>query len=193
MIEVTDKALNADSGDTLKSIAANSLPAGAKLSEDNLDPGMHTGQLLGAALGTGDEEASESDRGVALGALSNDDFIAYQGEAPTAADLALVVGGGTADDENNGNYGTKFVADFATGLDSRMKGAVLAAQAGSAEENGAIGQVRSDRAAKEAVSTVDNVDTVAGRIAAIRSLSQQKDGKAGHYGATANASDATPE
>ena len=65
--------------------------------------------------------------------------------------------------------------------------------AGSAEDDGAVGQVRADRAAKEAVSTVDNVDTVAGRIATIRALGKQKDGKAGHYGAAANASDATPE
>lgn len=193
VIEVTEKALDANNGDTLKSIAANSLPAGAKLSEDKLDPGMHTGQLLGAALGAGEKEASESDRGVALGALSNEDFIAYQGEAPKTADLALVVGGDTADDKDRGNYGTKFVADFAAGLDSRMKGAVLATQAGSAEDDGAVGQVRADRAAKEAVSTVDNVDTVAGRIATVRALSQQKDGKAGHYGAAANASNATPE
>lgn len=97
VIELTDKALSADSGDSLKSIAANSLPAGAKLSEDKLDPGMHTGQLLGAALAAGDKEASETDRGIALGALSNEDLIAYQGEAPKAADLALVVGGDTSE------------------------------------------------------------------------------------------------
>lgn len=193
VIELTDKALSADSGDSLKSIAANSLPAGAKLSEDKLDPGMHTGQLLGAALAAGDKEASETDRGIALGALSNEDLIAYQGEAPKAADLALVVGGDTSDDAAHGNYCTKFVADFVAGLDSRTKGAVLAAQAGSAEDNGAIGQVRADKDAKEAVSTIDNVDTVAGRIATIRALGQQKDNKAGHYGAASNASDATPE
>lgn len=193
VIELTDKALSADSGDSLKSIAANSLPAGAKLSEDKLDPGMHTGQLLGAALAAGDKEASETDRGIALGALSNEDLIAYQGEAPKAADLALVVGGDTSDDAAHGNYSTKFVADFVAGLDSRTKGAVLAAQAGSAEDNGAIGQVRADKDAKEAVSTIDNVDTVAGRIATIRALGQQKDNKAGHYGAASNASDATPE
>ena len=193
VIELTDKALSADSGDSLKSIGANSLPAGAKLSEDKLDPGMHTGQLLGAALAAGDKEASETDRGIALGALSNEDLIAYQGEAPKAADLALVVGGDTSDDAAHGNYCTKFVADFVAGLDSRTKGAVLAAQAGSAEDNGAIGQVRADKDAKEAVSTIDNVDTVAGRIATIRALGQQKDNKAGHYGAASNASDATPE
>lgn len=193
VVELTDKALGSDGGDTLKSIAANSLPAGAKLSEDNLAPGMHTGQLLGAALSAGEHEASETDRGIALGALANDDFIAYQGEAPKPADLALVVGGNTSDDEAHGNYGTKFAAEFAAGLDSCMKGAVLAAESGSAEDNGAIGQVRADNSMKEAVSTVDNADTVAGRIATIRALAQQKNGKSGHYGATANASDATPE
>ena len=49
-LPVTEEILNPEKGDKLKSVAANSLPAGAQLSEEVLSPGMHTGQLLGAAL-----------------------------------------------------------------------------------------------------------------------------------------------
>ena len=49
-LPVTEEMLNPEKGDKLKSVAANSLPAGAQLSEEVLSPGMHTGQLLGAAL-----------------------------------------------------------------------------------------------------------------------------------------------
>lgn len=186
--KLTDKMLNPDSGDNLKSIAANSLPSGAKLSEKNLNPGMHTGQVLGAALQDGDKAASESDRAVVLGALTKDGYLQEEGDAPAPADLAVVITGNSSGDAGNGNYSTQFLADFAAGLDSRMGGVVLAGQQGSAEPQGALGMVRVSGEYKEEVSTVDNVDSEAGRITVIRALQQQKDKKAGHYGAAANAS-----
>lgn len=187
VVNLTDKILQQDSGDETKSIAANSLPAGAKLSEKNLNPGMHAGELVGAALSTKDE-ASDSDRAVALGSLEQADLISYEGEAPGAADLGLVIGG-----EESEDYSTSFLADFVMGLDENFEGAVLAAPHKSAEDSGAVGRVRDNREYTEQVSTVDNVDTEAGRITVVRALKQQAEGEAGHYGAANNAAAATVE
>lgn len=181
-VALTANMLNADGGDKVKSLAANSLPSGAKLDEDNRSPGMHAGQVLGSALRTGTKEANESDRAVALGAFENGDFISYEGEAPTAADLALVVGGATDED-----YATSFLTEFSLGVDSTMGGAVLVGDSGSADKGTAIAKLRQNKTYAGEVTSVDNIDTVAGRITAVRALAQQADKKAGQYGSGDNA------
>lgn len=225
-VQLTADLLTSNSGDEAKSIAANSLPAGAQLSEKNLTPGMHTGQLLGAALSGG---TSESDRSVVLSSLTKAGLVkihAHQGggensatDALTTADLAIVVtgaeargvaagdkpeggkaeGGSIGDGlvegtvAEDGAYGATFLANFTAGLDASLDGAVLTGPAEQAEESGAIAVARENRAIAEEVSTVDNIDTMAGRIAAIRALAQQATNRAGHYGAANSASAASPD
>ncbi|HIW95687.1 MAG TPA: copper transporter [Candidatus Corynebacterium gallistercoris] len=192
-VTLEDKILSADHGDELKSIAANSLPAGARLSEDNLNPGMHAGQLLAAAVGAGDKAASESDRAVVMGALGKDGYISVVGDAPADSDLAVIITGDSSGDAETGNYGTQFLSDFAAGMDSTMGGVVLAGERGSADAEGAVGMIRADKDAKEDVSTVDNVGSVAGQVTVIRALQQQGEDRAGHYGTAPNAAAGTIE
>ena len=47
-ITLEDSFFSQDGADQLKSIVANTLPAGAQLSETQLDPGTHAGEALGA-------------------------------------------------------------------------------------------------------------------------------------------------
>lgn len=206
-IELTKEILNPDKGDKLKSLAANSLPAGAQLSEDVLSPGMHTGQLLGAALSAklpkgkpaegerggnrGGGTASASDRAVVFGALEKNDVLSKPASLDDGGvDLALIVTneGVVADDSG---YGAQFMADFAAGIDSQVPGAVLVGEDGSADRGAALGIVRNERSYAENLSTVDNVQRSAGRITAIRALKEQAGGGAGHYGAGTNAKAAT--
>ncbi|WOH93596.1 copper transporter [Corynebacterium urealyticum] len=219
-LPVTEEMLNPEKGDKLKSVAANSLPAGAQLSEEVLSPGMHTGQLLGAALSStlpkvekpaeGDENrdrgearedaregdqgggtASASDRAVVFGALEKNQVLKKPASlGDEGVDLALIVTnkGVTADESG---YGAQFIADFASGVDSQMPGAVLVGESGSADKKAALGIVRNERAYAEKLSTVDNVQRSAGRITAVRALKEQAGGDAGHYGAATNAKAAT--
>lgn len=194
-VELSDDLLNVNSGDKVKSIAANSLPAGAKLSEDNLTPGMHAGQVLGAALG---KETSESDRSVVLSSLTKAGLVKIHGSGEDAsakdlsdADLAIVVTGEQKIDDDT--YPADFLANFAAGLDDSLEGAVLAGPPEEAESGHAIALVREERDFAEETSTVDNIDTMAGRITAIRALAQQAADRAGHYGATGSASAASPD
>ncbi|MGO1912548.1 MAG: copper transporter, partial [Corynebacterium sp.] len=147
-----------DSGDELKSLAAGSLPAGASLSEDRMDPGYHVGELLGQTLGSGRDAASESDRAVVLGALGNAGFFSDGQDDLSPADAVVVVTGGASEGDGDGNYSTRFVADMATALDATTGGTVLAGEHGSAARDGAVGLLRADSDATENVSTVDNVN-----------------------------------
>lgn len=184
-LALTDKALATDAADTLKSIAAKSLPQGAQLSEDKLTPGMHTGQLLGSALFT---EASESDRAVAIGALEKDGFIQSEGDVRESY-LFVVVTGGAGEDKEDGNYANTFLSDFAFGMDEASGGVVLAGRPGSSDKGGAVALVRDSRTFVENVSTVDNIDTTAGQLSVVSSLVQQKDDVSRHTGVGGNAAD----
>lgn len=182
-----------ESGDELKSLAAGSLPSGASLSEERLEPGFHVGELLGQSLRSGRDEASASDRGVVLGALGNAGYFAGGQDDLAPADAVVVVTGGASGGDGDGNYSTRFVADLVAGLDDTTGGVVLAGERGSAGREGAVGLVRADAAATEDVSTVDNVTTVAGRITVVRAVAGQLDGDAGAYGSAPNAAAPTVE
>lgn len=181
------------SGDELKSLAATSLPTGASLSEDRLEPGYHAGELLGQTLSAGDGAASDSDRAVVIGALDNAGFFTGGQDDLSPADAVVVVTGGASEGEGDGNYSTRFIADMATALDATTGGVVLAGEHGSAEGAGAVSLIRGDGDANENVSTVDNVTTVAGRITVIRAVAGQLDGDAGSYGSAPTAVTATVE
>ena len=84
------------------------------------------------------------------------------------------------------------VARFATQVDRSGAGTVLAGGAGSAEGTGALGVVRADTAATQILSTVDNVDTPAGRVVTLLALREQLDEKSGRYGIAGNAQAPAP-
>ena len=115
------------------------------------------------------------------------------GDAPADSDLAVIITGDSSGDAETGNYGTQFLSDFAAGMDSTMGGVVLAGERGSADAEGAVGMIRADKDAKEDVSTVDNVGSVAGQVTVIRALQQQGEDRAGHYGTAPNAAAGTIE
>lgn len=231
-LTVADKALDPANGDEVKSLAASSLPAGAKLSESKLDPGTHTGQLIGSAIAanragaipgtpvagqsgqSGQDGAltprqiPDSDREVALGALTRAGFIS--GGPVKPADVAVVItGSGEPGQDSSGQssggdsarapqawkgdtYAATFTADLAAGLDSRMSGVVLAGDYPSAGPNAPLSTLRSDQAQAQVVSTVDNADHTVGAISVVRAVRQQYDGRAGHYGSAEGATAATP-
>lgn len=184
-ITLTDAMLSQDKGDEVKSIVANSLPAGAQLSEKNLSPGMHTGQLLGAALAI-QARTSQADQALALGALQRSGFIAFDGASPQQADVALIITGDTPS-----GYAASFIADFSRGLREQMGGVVTAGTNASARETGALGKIRSNADYRQRLSTVDNVDTAAGQITIVRAMKEQLEAKAGQYGSAPNAQAAT--
>lgn len=179
--------------DQLKAIVATTLPAGAQLSEDRLDPGLHAGEALGSALmlnpETGEEQATSEERALLLRALRDAGYLDYEDGTILPAQVIVVV---TGDSDGGGEAGlaARNLADFVGALDSRGNGVVLAGRIRSASDTGAVGLVRANPG--NGVSTVDSVDRAVGQMAAVLSVREQLAGETGSYGSAESAEAATP-
>lgn len=150
-ITLTDRFLDRESADELSSIIANTLPAGAQLSVDNLSPGTHAGESLGAALAldaaTGGGAASAPDRELVLDALKKAGFIEVDGQVEPAGAILVVAGDPAADGKDG--FAAQTLTDFTAGL-NKSAAAVLATRGAAPDKN-----------------AVSDVDTEAGRISAV--------------------------
>lgn len=191
-VSLTDSFVSAASGDDLRTRLTNVVPAGIQLRTGAVDQGSMAGDLLGSVLllnpETAQPQSSPEELALALETLRSGGFIAYDNGAVAPAQLAVLVTGGSSSED--GNRGA-IVARFAGGLDGRGAGTVLAGRTAAAEGNGPIAVVRADAALSAGVSTVDNVDRVAGRVTTSLALQEQLDGAAGRYGTGPNATAVT--
>ena len=204
-IGFTEKFFQQDSAEALKSIVANTLPAGAQLSVDNLDPGTHAGEALGAALLTdaeGKPMADEQERALLLNALQQAGFMNIEG-AKDAARVAIIITGEQQHEDNSdviSPYAETNLGRLALGMNERGSGVVLAGRINTAADGGAIDVVRtaqeresgSAQGAIRGVSTIDSVNMVYGQIGVILSARDQLLGKFGAYGAAESAEAAGP-
>ncbi|GAB1511189.1 copper transporter [Actinophytocola sp. KF-1] len=187
-LQLTDSFSDPRHADQLKDIVVRLLPAGVQLPTAS-DPGTLAGGLLGPLLLISKEnnkpQASADETAAALAGLTEGGFVkASQGLQP--AQLAVILTGGAASGDGAGDRAAT-IARFATQVDRSGAGTVLAGGAGSAEGTGPVGVVRADTAATSILSTVDNVDTPAGRVVTVLALREQLEGEAGRYGSAGNA------
>jgi outer membrane murein-binding lipoprotein Lpp len=192
-LQLTGAFTDSGKADQLRDVVTRLQPAGSKFPTAG-DSGTLAGALLGSVLlldkttakpqSTGDELAA------ALGGLTDGGFVKpSQGVQP--AQLAIVLTGSQQTGDGAGDRAAT-IARFATQLDRSGAGTVLAGDQGSAEGSGALGVVRADTSATSILSTVDNVDSAAGRVATLMALREQLDGGAGRYGIAGNAQAPAP-
>ncbi|MDO5077328.1 copper transporter [Corynebacterium sp.] len=192
VLKLEKKFLDQESADSLKRIVTDTLPAGAQLSTDTLDPGMHAGEALGYALASvdGQPSASDEDRTALLEALKQGGFISYKDSAITPTRGVLLVTGN--DDGSENSFAAATVAALAQGMDSQGVGVVVAGRLQSAEEGGVIGRIRQRPEGRDNVSTVDSVDQSFGRMGAVLAMAEQLEGGSGAYGAATDTDAAAP-
>lgn len=177
-IGLTQEFVDANSAEKLLSVVNSPIvPAGAQLNTTTVDQGSQAGDLLGIALLTAPDAppVDDTQRDTVLAALRDTGFITYGPERVGAADSALVVTGGALG-EDAGNQGAT-VARFSGGLAQHGSGTVLVGRDGSATGTSAVAVTRSDAGLTGAVSTVDDVGTVSGRITAVLALSALINGR----------------
>jgi hypothetical protein len=126
----------------------------------------------------------------ALSGLASGGFV-KPGAQVQPAQLAVILTGG-AETANDPADRAAMLAQFATQVQRCGAGTVLAGGSGSAQGSGAVGVLRADAADNSIVSTVDDVDTAAGRVVTVLALQQQLAGKAGAYGTAGNAGSPVP-
>jgi len=187
-LELTDAIGDPARGDQLRELTSQLLPAGAQLPAAS-DTGSLVGGLLGGVLVAKDGKAqiSGDDAASVLTGLTDAGFV-RPGDAPAAANLVLVLTGGALSGVDAADAAAVY-ARLAAQLDRAGAGAVLAGRSGSAEATGAVGVARADPQVAAALSTVDDVQGGAGRVAAVLALREQLDGRAGRYGSGAGAAD----
>lgn len=192
-LQLTDDFSDPRKADQLRDIVARLLPAGVQLPTAS-DPGTLAGGLIGPLVlirkDNNKPQASADETAAALAGLTEGGFVkANPGLQP--AQLAVVLTGGAATGDGAGDRAAT-IARFATQVDRSGAGTVLAGDAGSASGTGPVGVVRADTAATSILSTVDNVQTAAGRVVTVLALREQLDGNAGRYGDAGNADRPAP-
>lgn len=193
-VALTDAFADPNRADQLRGLVTHLIPAGAQLPVAS-DAGTLAGGLFGALLllnkDSNAPQATPDERASALTGLAAGGFIRTQGQV-LPAQLAVVVTGGASSGGGAGDRAAT-IARFATQLQRSGAGTVLAGGAGSAAGTGPVGVVRADSSANSVLSTVDDVDTAAGRIVTVLALQEQLAGKAGSYGTAGNAHAPTPQ
>lgn len=192
-LQLTESFANPANADQLKEIVTRLLPAGVQLPTVS-DPGTLAGGLIGPLLliskADNKPQASPEESAAALAGLAEGGFVKPSQDLKPAQ-LAIVLTGGAATGDAAGDRAA-IVARFATQVDRSGAGTVLAGASGSANGTGAIGVVRADTAATQILSTVDNVDSSAGRVVTLLALREQLDEKSGRYGTAGSAQAPAP-
>ncbi|MEO7124796.1 MAG: copper transporter [Nakamurella sp.] len=176
----------------LRDLAIANQPVGSKLPE-SAQAGTLSGGFLATLLLTkadGKASATPEEATAALSALSAAGFISASG--PVAPGRSVVIIDGTARTSDSAVDRAQAIADMAAALKTSAAGVVIAGRSGSEGTTGSVGLVRADTAASALVSTVDDVDTDAGRIATVLALVEQNGGGVGRYGLGKNATAPAP-
>lgn len=183
-VSLTQEFVDANSAEKLRTVVNSSiLPAGQQLSTKLVDQGSQAGDLLGIALLINANPTTppidDAQRDTVLASLRDTGFITYQpADHIGAANAALIVTGGALP-QDAGNQGVS-VARFSAALAPHGSGALLAGRDGSATGGAAVAVTRADAGMTSAISTVDDIDTVPGRITSVLGLHDLING--GHIG-----------
>ncbi|SDW22427.1 Copper transport outer membrane protein, MctB [Amycolatopsis xylanica] len=192
-VQLTASFSDPSKSDQLRQIVTRLQPAGVQFPTAP-DSGTLAGALLGSVLqlnkDTAKPQSSPEELTAALSGLTDGGFVKAAGDVKPAQ-LAVVLIGAQATGDGAGDKAAT-IARFATQLDRSGAGTVLAGVPGSADGTGAIGVVRADTSATSILSTVDNVDTSAGRITTVLALREQLEGASGRYGLAGNAQGPAP-
>jgi hypothetical protein len=154
-----------------------------------LPPTDDTGQLVAAVLaqvlmvpapgaGTTPEQSATSS---VLAGLEQLEVLSKDTSSVSPADFAvfLTAGADTGDEAKAGNAS---LVQLVTALDEQGSGAVVAGDSAATQDGGLLAAVRGDATVAPTLSTVDNVDTAAGRISTVLAVAAEGQGTSGAYG-----------
>ncbi len=145
------------------------------------------GALMARALVTRDRAGVEPDaaaKGIQAGLEAAGLLTLGEGEG-TRGSLLLAVGGPAYGSEDAREGAGTIVASLLVEAARKARAVVLAGPVGSGEADGLVGLLRTEPGAQRAVSSVDGVDRVAGRIESVLALAADVAGPSGHFGVDA--------
>lgn len=193
-VRLTDDYADPRRAADLKSfVTSGGQPAGFQLPESD-DAGVLGGALLAYVLvrhagpagrpGGGPGGADAVAVSQVLAGFGTLQMLRPESEQVAPADAAVVV---ASAEPRGGAEAGRTLRQLVAALDRGSSGAVVAGTAAAAGGGGLVGLVRADTALATAVSTVDDAQSAAGRVATVFALVRQRAGEAGHYGMAGNA------
>lgn len=191
-VQVTSDFSDPARAEQLRSLILANQPVGSTLPESS-----QLGSLAGGFLATllltdadGTTHATPEEATAALSALSTAGFLSASGAVAPGRSVVIVTGAALTGDSAVDR--AQMIVDTAAALKQSAAGVVVAGRSGSEGTTGSVGLVRADTAASALVSTVDDVETDAGRIATVLALVEQNGGGVGRYGLGENAAAPAP-
>jgi hypothetical protein len=142
---------------------------------------VRMGQLIARGVATGEDRGTPMDQKSTdiLGSLRGAKLMDVPPEAAQRGSLVLVVLG---DEPADTDGETNIYGGLLTGLADGTDGVVVAGSTASAGD-GVLELLRAEPTVAEAVSTVDSVQTGAGRLVAVLALGHERQGGPAHFGA----------
>lgn len=190
-IQLTEDFSDPARADELRSLAAKTLPTGAKLPEVP-QAGAIAGGLLSSVLivPAGGKAATPEQGAAVLAAMTSAGFLTVTG-TPAAGQAVVLITGGQL---TGGSEADRAAAPayLANQLAQRATGVIVAGRSGSEQPAGTVGVIRGDTSLSGTVSTVDNLDSPTGRLATVLGLVEQNGGGVGQYGLSQNAQAQAP-
>lgn len=182
---------NQDLVDELTDDLAKTVPdAGLNDADDTY---ARFGKLLARAIGSRTTGASYDGESVdIMSAMGTAGLVTTDGDPTGRADLVLVVGGGP-DPSKAGQAALKVHGRIAQTLAETTDGVVVAGPTSAARGKGLLAWIRDDATVSRAVSTVDSIDTGAGRSTVVLALADRATGHIGQFGAVNAADGALPK
>jgi hypothetical protein len=180
-VQINDKFIDPARNDELLDLAHQSLlPSITGSLPTNTDGVEASSALLAAVLLDRTPPVPGTDLVRVLAAFTKDDYIAVNGNVTGPATAVVVISGPPLADKE----GTRKNAAVVTLVDQLdHAGKVVVAANGLAGDGNVIAAVRADPKLKTTVSTVDNVSSPQGRLAAALAVAEQVGGRVvGHYG-----------
>jgi hypothetical protein len=195
LVEIQDRFVDPSNSSTLLDLAESTLNFAQISGLPTNNDGVETSSaLLAAGLVDHVPAITVGSRGDIVAAYRNKDYITVNGTDkgvvtdPAEAVVFLVpppFEDQNASDENQDMI--TIVSQF------RIAGPLVVGSATASGSGNVIGAVTSDASLSKTVSTVDNVSTVEGQVAAVLALNEQLQGKAGHYGQASSATSLLPK
>ncbi len=191
-VEIEDTFVNPASNDSLLDLAATTLNATTISGLPANSDGVETSSALLAAVLLDRVPAVPPDTMTSvLKAYEEMKYIVIDGDVSAPAEAVVIVATAPYTDKDAAAENTNTV----TLVDQFDKaGPLVVGAPGDAGAGNIIGSVTGDAALSKTVSTVDNINTPQGRIAATLALNEQLVlGKTGHYGNSSSASSMLPK
>jgi hypothetical protein len=153
---------------------------------------QRVGYIVAHALVTKSAEPSDASGDAILAAFTDQGLLKVPDGIERAGGVLMVAGPPDAD--GAAEEDPKAYVGLAIGLDAGSNsGAVVGGPPDSARSGGVLNAIRTDDVARRRVSTVDQIQTPAGRLAVVFAEAEQAAGSAGHYGDVGKTDGAAPK